>query len=273
VSDTAERWAREFLGTTDLASKLAPPPPPARLEPPDRSPERIPRPGRPAALMPLLPGKKRKTRALGGPGRRAALLHAFLHHELQAAELFAWALLAFPDTPEAFRRGLMRLCQDELRHVALYRGQIERLGFQVGSFPINDWFWERVPWAPTPVHFLAGLGLGFEAGNLDHGLRFSERFQQAGDPEAAAVQERIVTEEVPHVAFALRWFDALGGAPLEFERWRAHLPPPLSPMMMRGETMNLPARRRAGMPEAFLAELERWSPSGLRAGEPSSFGS
>jgi len=35
--------------------------------------------------------------------------HALANHELQAIELFAWAVLAFPDTPIAFRRGLIAI--------------------------------------------------------------------------------------------------------------------------------------------------------------------
>ena len=54
------------------------------------------------------------------PAQRARILHALANHELQAIELFAWALLAFPDAPLAFRRGLVAILADEQRHLALY---------------------------------------------------------------------------------------------------------------------------------------------------------
>ena len=56
-----------------------------------------------------------------------------LLHELQAAELMAWALLAFTDAPHEFRSGLLRIAGDEIRHMRLYREQIERLGHAVGD--------------------------------------------------------------------------------------------------------------------------------------------
>lgn len=61
-----------------------------------------------------------------------------------------------------------------------------------------------------------------------------------GDEHGAAIQERIGAEEIPHVRFALRWFERFTGeATLA---WAAHLPPPLSPLLMRGRRW--PARRR-----------------------------
>ena len=56
--------------------------------------------------------------AIRVPKRRAELLHTFLHHELQAAELMCWAILAFPETPEAFRLGLLGVARDEIRAAA-----------------------------------------------------------------------------------------------------------------------------------------------------------
>jgi len=255
---TVERWAWDFVRCTALAQKLAPPEPPSSWDPaPRRWP--IDAPGRPPELA-QREGKRKTPRAgaLRDPARRAELLHTFLHHELQAAELMAWAILAFPETPEAFRRGLLGICRDELRHLALYREHLQRLGHPFGSFPINDWFWSHVPAAArTPAHFVAGLGIGFEGGNLDHGARFTAQLEAAGDAEAARIQARIVEEEIAHAAFALHWFRAFTGD-VDFDAWRAHLPAPLSPRMTKGTPLNLEARRRAGYPERFLDALAAW---------------
>jgi len=255
---TVERWAFDFVTSTSLAYKLAPPAPPSTwsaaparlvLEGPGRPPELVAREGRKKAVRPG---------ALKDVAKRAELLHTFLHHELQAAELLAWALLAFPETPEAFRRGLLGICRDEIRHFQLYAAHLETLGHRFGEWPIKDWFWQRVPGpAVTPAHFVARLGVGFEGGNLDHGARFTQHFADAGDARAAEIQQQITDEEVAHAAFGLHWFKLFTGD-VDFDRWRTFLPEPIGPGMTRGLPLNLEARRKAGYPEPFLVALGAW---------------
>jgi uncharacterized ferritin-like protein (DUF455 family) len=141
----------------------------------------------------------------------------------------------------------------------MYSDHIERLGFRVGDFPVRDWFWERTPHASTAVEFVALMGLGFEAANLDHTARFAEMFRAAGDDEGARLQEQVGEEEIAHVAFAAHWFRQLQGE-LTFENWERTIPSPLSPMVMRGKPVQRTARARAGMDASFLDELEAWQP-------------
>jgi uncharacterized ferritin-like protein (DUF455 family) len=100
--------------------------------------------------------------------------------------------------------------------------------------------------------------MGFEGANLDHAARFADRFRAAGDEEGAAMQELICAEEVPHVRFALRWFRRFTKAE-DFFTWTRHLPPPLSPLLMKGAPMNRERRLSSGFSEPFLEELARWS--------------
>jgi uncharacterized ferritin-like protein (DUF455 family) len=187
------------------------------------------------------------------------LLHKFWHHELQAAELMCWALLRFADAEPEFRAGLVKLCQDEIRHMRLYQQHIEALGFQIGAFPVRDWFWERVPTCANKVQFVALLGMGLEAANLEHAPRFATWFERVGDIEGARVQEQVGREEVAHVRFATRWFRRWTGRE-DFESWSAALPKPLTPLLMRGKPLNRDARRKAEMSEAFIDDLNAWRP-------------
>jgi uncharacterized ferritin-like protein (DUF455 family) len=255
---TLDRWAFDYVRAGDLATKLERAPVSAPLDP---SPVArvIDRPGRPPELVVVTRAAKSPgPEALRSPERRAQLAHTFFHHELQAAELMAWALLAFPDAPPAFRRGLARIADDEIRHMALYRDYLRALGSDVGAFPVRDWFWQRVPSAQTPLAFVSVMGIGFEGGNLDHTARFAARFRAIGDEEGARLQERIGEEEIPHVAFALHWFERWTGT-TELGAWADALPAPLSPLVMRGDPLNRADPRRAGMTDGFLDELERWT--------------
>lgn len=256
-AETAEAWAWDYVRSTDLSHKLWPPPRVERYE--GGPPRSISAPGRPPELRPLeKPAKTPRAGALRDPRRRAQLLHTFFHHELQAAELMCWAMLSFPDTPLEFRAGLMRITDDEIRHMGLYAEHLERLGFPVGSFGVRDWFWERVPTATSPLRFVSLLGIGFEGANLDHSARFASAFRDAGDEAGASLQETVGREEVAHVRFAIRWFEEWTGAPLDFERWAAELPPPLTPIVTRGRPLHRRARRKAGMSEDFLDALSAY---------------
>ncbi len=252
---TIERWAYDFILSSRLADKLTPPPPPSVWANASEALV-IVTPGRPVELVAR--EQKKKTPKVQLPERRAEVLHTFLHHELQAAELMAWAILAYPATPPAFRKGLLGICRDEIRHLQLYQSHLVTLGYPFGSFPINDWFWRRVPvGAATPEHFLARLGIAFEGANLDHGARYTAAFAAAGDARAAEIQAQIVSEEVPHTAFALHWFREFTGD-VDFEAWRKYLPVPISPVMARGMPLNYDARRKAGYSDEFLAALAAW---------------
>ena len=259
---TLQRWAFDFVSSSSLAHKVAPPEVPSTVLGPDECPAlRLTQPGRPAELrVSAQKIKAPRGGALRDPKKRASLLHTFWHHELQAAELMCWAVLAFPDTPVAFKRGLIGICHDEIRHMQLYAAAIEALGFRLGEFPVRDWFWERVPSAASPAAFVATMGLGFEAGNLDHTQRFADLFRKLGDEAGARMQELVAHEEVPHVAFAAHWFRRFQGE-LSFQRWQDELPAPLSPMVMRGDPLNRSARAVAGMDEQFLDALEQWQPT------------
>ncbi|QDV07047.1 hypothetical protein Poly30_25660 [Planctomycetes bacterium Poly30] len=262
---TASEWCRAYVESSDVAEKLRPAPRPGDGDPSlgaERDlPRRLPGPGRAAHLRVLDRAEKiPKPGALVEASAVAKLLHVFLHHEIQAAELCAWAFLAFPEAPSEFRAGLLGILDDEVRHAALYAGRIEELGASYGDFPVRDWFWARTLTATTPLQYVALMGLGFEGGNLEHAARFEALLREAGDERSASLVGQVGREEVSHVRFAARWFSEwTHGDPTEspdFDRWRAELPPPLTPEVLRGKPLDRDRRRRAGLSESFLDRLD-----------------
>lgn len=254
MTATVEDWARDYVLATRLEHKFDPPPVPTDWSA-SPQPERIAGPGRPAGLE-VVAKSPRSLRPveMRDPHKRARMLHAMAHHELQAAELFAWAILAFADAPQDFRAGLLRLCQDEIRHARAYVACIEALGSRFGEFPVRDWFWQRVSQCDSALRFVAMVGLGLEGGNLDHAARCARDFEAVGDTRAAKVHRMVEREEIAHVRFAVDWFRRFTGG-LDFDRWCAELVTPLTPTMMRGKALNRAARAEAGMDEAFLERL------------------
>jgi uncharacterized ferritin-like protein (DUF455 family) len=240
-----------------LATKVHPAAPPERWDA-DYLREDL-RPGRPEELrVTLSKPKSVKMGALGRKDARAELHHKFWHHELQAAELMCWAILRFPETPQEFRDGLVRIFRDEVRHMHMYQEHIEALGFHVGDFEVRDWFWDRIPTCETPLQFVALLGMGLEGANLDHTVRFAHWLRAAGDERGARIQEQVGREEIAHVRFATRWFRNWAGT-VDFDRWCEELPPPLTPLLMRGKQVQMTARLKAEFPQEFLDSLARFT--------------
>lgn len=265
-SGTIEAWALAFVSECEATRKLWPVAAPSTSVDAhwcdDGVERRLAAPGRPSEwVMTRRAQKAAKAGALTRVEERVRMLHVFAHHELQAAELFAWAVLAFPNTPRAFRAGLVALCEEELRHCQAYLTRVEALGGRFGAHPLRDWFWERVSCVRTPLEFVALQGVGLEGANLEHAARWAQLFRASGDELSAQLIDTVERDEIGHVAFARAWFERLSGAPLTFERWAAALPAPLTPSLFRGASLNRESRRRAGLDEAFLDALGRAGPA------------
>jgi uncharacterized ferritin-like protein (DUF455 family) len=255
-----EAWAEHYIQSCDLSTKIAPPPPP-RVFRDGMEPRRIASPGRPAEFRSARRGERTpKHEALKEPYYRARTLHAFFHHELQAAELMCWAILAFADAELDFKKGLLGICLDEIRHMGMYRDHIETLGCKIGDFGVRDWFWKRVPSCRTKIAFVSVMGMGLEAANLEYAGDFAARFRAVGDEVGAQIQERVGKEEQAHVSFGTRWFARWTGG-LDFDTWSEQLPAPLSPWVMHGEPIAEAARTRAGMTPEFIAKLRAFVPA------------
>lgn len=249
-------YALGLLRADSLEGKFVPPP----ATPTDEHPGealRVEAPARPAELVPVARAPRVPPRdGMHDPAQRARILHAFANHELQAVEIFAWALLAFPSAPAKFRRGLLGLIADEQRHLRLYVDALGAVPGGFGSLPVNAYFWGKLDALTTPLAFVCSFCLVFENANLDHCLDYAGAARDAGELETAAILERVHLDEQRHVAFGLTWLKALmpKGADA-LETWRSQLQWPLRPQLARGRRFYPEAREGTGLDAGFLACL------------------
>jgi uncharacterized ferritin-like protein (DUF455 family) len=243
-----------------LATKLEP----ARPGLPDDRPGpalRIARPARTAGLA-LSGGAEALPRpgALRAPAARARCLARFAHHELMAVELFAWALLRFPDLPRELRAGFLHVLGEEQTHCRLYLGRLSRLGSSLEEHPASDYFWLHEPALDASPHgpsaFLCAMGLTLEQANLDFTLLYRDAFREAGDEESARVCQRVHDDEVRHVRLAAEWLARLAPAREDdLSAYERAVPFPLGPARAKGRRFDTGARQRAGLSPAFIERV------------------
>ncbi len=253
-------FAHRVLLSTSLAEKLQPAEAPLTDE---RSgpPRRVARPGRPANLefaarrkAPPMP----RGAALRDPERRGVAHHILANHELQAVEVMAWTLLAFPDAPAEFRSGVASIIGDEQRHTRMHIERARHLGVDFGVYPVNSYIWQKSMQFQSPLDYVAGLPLLFEARNLDHTLEFAAEFDRAGDPRSAALMRAIHRDEIEHVRFGLTWLQRFKPPELtDWEAFEAHLHWPLRPVKAKGDRFDRPSREAAGLSTDFIDRLEQ----------------
>lgn len=252
-------YASRVLLATDLAEKLHPP----ESSLTDDQPGQALRPDLPGRPTSLLIGDKRsapkmpKAEAFRDPARRAVAHHLMANHELQAAEVMAMVLLAFPDAPTEFRLGLADVLRDEQRHTRMHARRCEELGVPFGSLPVSGYIWEKAKLFRSVLDYLAGIPLTLEQRNLDHSLEYEGWFLAAGDRKGAAIVRAIHRDEIRHVAFGLEWLRRLKDPGRDdFDAWADHLHWPLRPEKAVGPPFDRPSRRAAGMDDAFIERLE-----------------
>jgi uncharacterized ferritin-like protein (DUF455 family) len=265
---TARAYAQALVTSETLAGKLVPPPAELVLED-EGEPHVLLAPGRPANLA-IAHARSVRTPPVAGmrdPAQRARILHALANHELQAIELFAWALLAYPAAPIAFRRGLVAILADEQRHFGMYVERLAALGGAFGDHPVTGHFWNKLDHLATPLDFVCAMGLTFENANLDFAGDYAEAARACGDDATAAVLDQVHTDEISHVHFGWIWLRRLAGDMDPWQAYLAHVKFPLGPRRARGARFDREARRRAGFDEAFIAALEAIEPK-RPSGEP-----
>ncbi|MEI7700171.1 MAG: DUF455 family protein [Planctomycetia bacterium] len=256
------KFAEQVLLSEDLDQKIA------RLTEllTDNAPGdaiRVAQPARPASLQfaarrtaPAMP----KGASLGDPARRALAHHVMANHELQALEVMAMVLLAFPAAPRNFRMGLAAIMQDEQRHTRMHVQRCQELGMQFGDRPVNGWIWQKAMEYQSELEYVAGLPLVFEGANLDHSVEFEQYFVAAGDRRSAAIMRAIHRDEIHHVQFGLTWLRHWKTPEQsDWEAWTQALHWPIRPSKARGDMFQREARLAAGLNPDFIERLENFA--------------
>ena len=222
-------------------------------------------PPRPAHLQ-VADRKKRvkfpSPEALAKEEMRARCLHTFANHELMALEMMAWALLAFPEAPSSFRKGLANILLDEQRHFALYSERLNKMGIQFGDLPVNDHFWRVAAKICDPLDWVCTMHLTFEQANLDHAPFYAARFREVEDLASAELMDLIFHDEIRHVRFGSRWLRHYQPQDRSmFEVFQEHCTVYNSPSRARGPEFQEQARLEAGLDADFVRALQNWEPS------------
>lgn len=263
---TVRAFCLRILESGNLASKLAPPRTPdgRRLDDSEPGPPCcIGAPAREERLR-LRSGARRlpKLGELQSADARVATLSRFAHHELMAVELFAWALLRWPELPAPLRRGFLHALEEEQAHLRLYLERLQAHGAALGDEPLSDYFWKHVGAieAGGPAAFLAAMGLTLEQANLDFSLLYRDAFRGVGDEETARALQRIHDEEIGHVALAATWLRRLRPGLSDVEAYERSVPFPFSAARAKARRFDVASRRKAGLSEPFIEWVRQARP-------------
>lgn len=223
--------------------------------------------------LPSLPGRKDKisfsdtqlkfpkAERLKETDKKALALHSFANHELLAIEMMAAALLIYPHRNEEdirFKKGIVTALKEEQKHLSLYVGRLNQLGYEFGDFPLNDFFWRQMEKLKTPNQYAAVMALTFEAANLDFAQYYSRLFRSLGDLETASILDTVLEDEIGHVAFGVHWMKKWREDKSLWDYYLSSLPWPMTPARSKGLSFDPKLHAKAFNDDSFIAELERY---------------
>lgn len=172
-------------------------------------PESMPdRPAWPSALECLAPRQMAKRGKFGSERGRVALWHALAHIEFVAIDLALDMAGRFgAEMGGGFVGDFLAVAADEAMHFALLARKLASLGSQYGALPVHDGLWEAAHDTRHDVAaHLAVVPMVLEARGLDVTPATLERVVAAGDRSGARILERILDDEIRHVATGVKWF-------------------------------------------------------------------
>ena len=178
------------------------------IDPPScvQTPPNAALPGRPEKPE-LIPAQQMPRRNPRDPKGHAALLHSIAHIEFNAINLALDAVWRFQDLPEDFYRDWIRVAAEEAEHFTLLRNHLRGIGAEYGDFPAHNGLWDMAE--KTAGDVLARMALvprTLEARGLDVNPSIRAKLAAAGDARGAEILDRILADEIGHVAIGNRWY-------------------------------------------------------------------
>ncbi|MGX7951315.1 ferritin-like domain-containing protein [Tsuneonella sp. HG249] len=172
------------------------------------------RPARPAQPE-LLPPNRMPKRGKGGSARgRQALWHALAHIEFVAIDLALDMAGRFGgEMGPAFVSDFLTVAADEAMHFALLDRHLRQIGSFYGALPAHDGLWQAAEETAHDVAArLAVVPMVLEARGLDVTPATIERVREQGDEVGARILERILDDEIRHVAIGVKHLNACAAA-------------------------------------------------------------
>lgn len=150
-------------------------------------------------------------RGKGGSERgRIALWHALAHIEFVAIDLALDIAGRFgAELGREFVDDFLGVAADEAMHFALLERKLRSLGSFYGAMPAHGGLWEA---AEATAHDVAArlaiVPMVLEARGLDVTPATRDRVRSTGDDQGARLLQRILDDEIRHVAIGTRHFVA-----------------------------------------------------------------
>ncbi len=172
-----------------------------------------PMPDRPAwpAALELLPANRMPKRGAGSQRNAIALWHSLAHIEFVAIDLALDMAGRFgAEVGRTLVDGFLGVAADEAMHFALIDRKLRTLGSHYGALPAHAGLWEAAYETRHDVAArLAVVPMVLEARGLDVTPGMHDRVLAQGDSHGARLLQRILDDEIRHVAEGAKHFNAL----------------------------------------------------------------
>lgn len=206
----------------------------------------------------LLPPNRMPKRGKGGSLKNSiALWHSLAHIEFVAIDLALDMAGRFGGTmgPQ-FVGDFLAVAADEAMHFAVVERKLASMGARYGSLPVHAGLWEAAHETRHDVAArLAVVPMVLEARGLDVTPAMLERIRATGDRNGTAILQRILRDEIRHVAVGAKHFHE---ASLRRDEPPRKLWQTLVKMHFRGALkppFNDSARLAAGLPRDWYAAV------------------